>query len=142
MTIGQLAKRTDSNAPTIRYYEEIGLLPKASRKASGHRTYSDADLKRLTLIRRCRDFGFSIEQIRLLVGLTEAPDGKCTEVRDLALTHLNTVREKRRALQELEQSLLGFVQDCQTDCEDGRSEERRVGQEFGSTWRFRWSPFH
>src|SRR3546814_11354080 len=82
--------------------------------------------------RICRDFGFSIEQIRLLVGLTEAPDGKCTEVRDLALTHLNTVREKRRALPALAQSLLGFVQDCQTDCADGPATGCVVIEEDGS----------
>jgi DNA-binding transcriptional MerR regulator len=57
MTIGRLAAETRCTVPTIRYYEEIGLLPEADRRAGGHRVYGEGDLRRLTFIRRCRDFG-------------------------------------------------------------------------------------
>jgi DNA-binding transcriptional MerR regulator len=84
MTIGLLALRAKTNVPTIRYYEDIGLLPPAQRTANGHRHYRDADLKRLTFIKRCRDFGFPIEQVRGLVALFENGDRACIEVRDMA----------------------------------------------------------
>ncbi len=64
LKIGDLAARTGTTAPTIRYYEEIGLLPRADRQDSGQRRYGHEDIKRLTLIRRCRDFGLPIEQVR------------------------------------------------------------------------------
>ena len=97
-----MAERTGCNVPTIRYYEEIGLLPRAARKASGHRVYSDADMRRLLFIRRCRDFGFSIEQVRALVGLMDEGSRDCMEARDLAQEHLDTVREKIREMKALE----------------------------------------
>src|ERR1700690_1483071 len=92
MTIGSLAAETGCTVPTIRYYEEIGLLPEAFRRASGHRVYDGADLRRLTFIRRCRDFGFPIEQVRALVALVGSPDSNCTAARDLAQLHLDEVR--------------------------------------------------
>jgi DNA-binding transcriptional MerR regulator len=64
LKIGALAKRTGTNGPTIRYYEEIGLLPAAERQPGGQRTYGEDDVKRLTFIRRCREFGFSVDQVR------------------------------------------------------------------------------
>lgn len=94
LTIGALAMHTRTNVPTIRYYEEIGLLPQAQRSANGRRYYRDTDLKRLTFIKRCRDFGFPIEQVRELVKLFEDGDRSCIEVRDLAQVHLDTVRAK------------------------------------------------
>jgi DNA-binding transcriptional MerR regulator len=63
LKIGALAAQTGTNAPTIRYYEEIGLLQRAHRRPGGQRVYGDADIKRLTFIRRCREFGFSIDQV-------------------------------------------------------------------------------
>ena len=64
LRIGALAERTGTNAPTIRYYEEIGLLRPPDRQRGGQRVYGEQDLKRLTFIRRCRQFGFPIEQVR------------------------------------------------------------------------------
>jgi DNA-binding transcriptional MerR regulator len=64
LRIGGLAERTGTNAPTIRFYEEIGLLRVAHRKSGGQRVYDEEDVKRLTVIRRCREFGFSIEQMK------------------------------------------------------------------------------
>ena len=79
LRIGALAERTGTNAPTIRYYDEIGRLWPADRQASGQRTYGEEDVKRLTFIRRCRDFGFSIEQVRSLVTLVQDRDQSCTD---------------------------------------------------------------
>lgn len=119
LTIGALAERTGCNPPTIRYYEEIGLLPRPGRRASGHRTYGDADLRRLTFIRRCRDFGFPVEQVRALVALTEASDRDCAEARDVAQAHLDAVREKLVELQALERTLASFVDSCNAACAGG-----------------------
>lgn len=119
LTIGALATKTSTNVPTIRYYEEIGLLPQAERAANGHRYYRDADLKRLTFIKRCRDFGFPIEQVRELVKLFEDGDRSCIEVRDLAQMHLDTVRSKLEEMRQLEASLVSFVESCDEVCCQG-----------------------
>lgn len=119
MTIGALAAQTACSVPTIRYYEEIGLLPKPTRRGGGHRVYAQADLRRLTFIRRCRDFGFPIEQIRELVTLAGAPDRDCTAARDLAGAQLAEVREKLKELRALEQSLKSFVDACNVRCAGG-----------------------
>jgi DNA-binding transcriptional MerR regulator len=119
LTIGRLAELTQSNVPTIRYYEEIGLLPRAARRLGGHRTYGAADLQRMTFIRRCREFGFPIEQVRALVALTERPDRDCVEARDVAQQHLDVVREKLRELRALEKSLKGFVAARDAECAGG-----------------------
>lgn len=119
MTIGRLAAGTQCSVPTIRYYEEIGLLPEATRRTSGHRVYSDADLRRLTFIRRCRDFGFPIERVRELVALVASPDRDCVAARDVAGAHLVEVRRKLKELRALERSLKTFIDDCTTQCAGG-----------------------
>src|SRR5579859_4522068 len=94
LKIGALAARTGVNAPTIRYYEDIGLLPPPSRQQGGQRSYDIADVRRLTFIRRCRDFGFSIEQVRDLVALMRERTRSCSEARDLTVAHLRDVRAR------------------------------------------------
>jgi DNA-binding transcriptional MerR regulator len=116
LTIGALASHTNTNVPTIRYYEEIGLLPPAPRAANGHRYYRDTDLKRLSFIKRCRDFGFPIEQVRELVKLLEDGDRACIEVRDMAQMHLDAVRAKLEEMRQLETSLIAFVASCNEAC--------------------------
>lgn len=119
LSIGLVARRTGATVPTIRYYEEIGLLPPASRTEAGQRTYDEASIRRLVFIRRCRDFGFSIDQVRELVGLVDQPDRPCIEVRDIAAAHLEQVRRKLDELRELEASLSAFVCSCETACVGG-----------------------
>lgn len=119
LSIGAVAKRTGCTVPTIRYYEEIGLLPPADRTDAGQRHYGLATLRRLTFIRRCRDFGFSIDQVRELVSLVDQPDRPCTEVRDIAAIHLAQVRRKLDELKTLEASLDAFVCSCETACAGG-----------------------
>jgi DNA-binding transcriptional MerR regulator len=119
LTIGTLATHTRTNVPTIRYYEEIGLLPHAERGSNGHRYYRDTDLKRLGFIKRCRDFGFPIEQVRGLLKLFEDGDRSCLEVREMAQTHLDAVRAKLEQMRQLEASLQSFVGSCDDTCSKG-----------------------
>jgi DNA-binding transcriptional MerR regulator len=92
-------------APTIRDYEEIGLLRSAGRQAGNQRVYSAADVKSLTFIRRCREFGFSIDQVRSLVAQVEDPASSCLNARDLAQEYLVAVRAKLAELKGLERSI-------------------------------------
>jgi DNA-binding transcriptional MerR regulator len=119
LTIGALAREAGCTVPTIRYYEEIGLLPRASRSAGGQRVYAGADLRRLSFIRRCREFGFSIEQVAEFVALVVSPQRDCTAARDLAQAHLDSVRRKLRELRALERSLKDYVESCTTECAGG-----------------------
>lgn len=119
LSIGLVARRTGATVPTVRYYEDIGLLPPAARTDAGQRSYDEATVRRLVFIRRCRDFGFSIEQVRELVGLVNEPDRPCAEVRDIAATHLDQVRQKLEELKALEASLNAFVCSCDTACAGG-----------------------
>jgi DNA-binding transcriptional MerR regulator len=131
LTIGALAEKTGCNVPTIRYYEEIGLVPKASRRPGGHRFYGEADLRRLTFIRRCRDFGFSVEQVRTLVTLTDDPNRNCYEARDLAQVHLDQVRQKLAELRALESSLEAFVDTCTMGCSGGPGTQCAILEDLG-----------
>jgi DNA-binding transcriptional MerR regulator len=119
LSIGALAERAGCNVPTIRYYEQVGLLPRASRREGGHRTYRDADLRRLVFIRRCRDFGFPIEQVRELVELAENPRRDCAATRGMTQLHLDAVRAKLKDLKALERNLVHFVERCTAACLGG-----------------------
>jgi MerR family copper efflux transcriptional regulator len=118
-SIGAAAKQTGCSVPTIRYYEEVGLLPPAPRTEGNQRHYDQAAIRRLTFIRRCRDFGFTIEQVRELVGLVDQPNRDCVEVRDIAQAHLQEVQKKLAELQALEASLAAFVCSCNAACAGG-----------------------
>ena len=119
LTIGELAQGTACSIPTIRYYEKIKLLAPALRTASGHRTYRSADLQRLGFIKRCRDFGFSIEQVRDLCGLFDDGTRACSEIRELAQDQLDQVRSKMAELCQLETSLATLVESCDASCRSG-----------------------
>ena len=119
LRIGALAERAGTNAPTIRYYEEIGLLRRADRQTGGQRAYGEEDVRRLAFIRRCRDFGFSIEQVRSLVALVQDRERSCMEARDLAHEHLTAVRAKLSELKALERSIAGFIATCNASCAGG-----------------------
>lgn len=103
----------------MRYYEDIGLLPPPARTASGQRHYDGTDVERLVFIRRCRDFGFPIEQVRRLATLSISADRDCTEVRDIARSHLGQVRDRLAELKALERGLERFVEQCDTVCAGG-----------------------
>jgi DNA-binding transcriptional MerR regulator len=130
LTIGALAERTGCNVPTIRYYEDIGLLPPPRRGTGGQRTYAESDFARLTFIRRCRDFDFSIEQVRELVALVENSERDCVAAKDLAETHLSAVRAKLRELRALEKSLSQFATACAAQCAGGPTRDCVILDEF------------
>lgn len=119
LTIGSLAQRTGFNVSAIRYYEEVGLIPPAVRRPSGHRVYSPDVQEVLTLVKHCRDFGFSIDETRALVSLSTSSDRDCVEAREIAQVHLDTVRAKLAELQNLERSLSKFVNACTDQCVGG-----------------------
>ena len=119
ISIGSVAAQAGCTVPTIRYYEEIGLLPLAPRTEGGRRHYDSEAVRRLTFIRRCRDFGFSIEHIRELVDLIDQPQRPCLEVRDIAAARLGEVRDKLTELRALESSLSDFVASCDSACAGG-----------------------
>ncbi len=119
LKIGALAERTGTTAPTIRYYESIELLPKPTRQTGGQRTYTEDDAGRLTFIRRCREFGFSIDQVRILVDLSHNPNRSCLEVREIANSHLDAVRHKLKELRGLERVLSRFADSCNESCVGG-----------------------
>ena len=138
LKIGTLAKETGTSTPTIRYFESIGLLPAATRQKGGQRKYDAEDVRRLTFIRRCRDFDFSIEQMRLLAGLAEDRGRSCLEVRDIANAHLQAIRTKLAELQVLERTIASFAQSCTSSCAGGPGPECvplvNLG-ELNSAWR-------
>ncbi|MGX5829932.1 MerR family transcriptional regulator [Mesorhizobium sp. 43Arga] len=122
-TIGTLAKAAGVTTPTIRYYEEIGLLPPAPRTAGGQRSYDADDLGRLTFIKQCRDFGFGIDQVRVLLDLSISTNRDCIETRDIAQVHLDQVREKLDEIRLLERRLESFVTRCNNACAGGPSQD-------------------
>ena len=123
LKIGELADLTGTSVPTIRYYEQIELLRRAPRQAGGQRVYSREDVERLTFIRRCREFDFSIEQVRALVAIVHDPKSSCMDARDMAAEHLAAVRTKMRELKALERSLIAFVKSCDSSCACGPGPE-------------------
>lgn len=119
MTIGALAQASGATVPTIRYYESIGLLPLARRSDKAQRLYEPSAIQRVAFVRRCRDFGFSIDQVRQLVALADAPGLPCKEVRDLAAEQLTAARARLAELQALEAALQSAVSGCDATCSDG-----------------------
>jgi DNA-binding transcriptional MerR regulator len=117
MRIGVLAERTGTSVPTIRYYEEIGLLRRVARRG-GQRIYDHEDAHRLAFIRRCRDFDFSIPEIRILLSLMQNGT-PCGEARKLAEGHLGDLRKKLGELQALERTIASLVTACASTCDGG-----------------------
>lgn len=94
VSIGELAKAASTKVVTIHYYERIGLLPSPPRTASNYRAYDREHVFRLRFIRRCRDLGFTLDQIRDLLRLSAGKDRDCTDVDRLAAAHLAEVEKK------------------------------------------------
>ena len=115
LTIGQLAAAAGVNLETVRYYERIKLMPPPARTAGGYRAYEQVHIRRLAFIRRARELGFSIEQIRALLALAEPSRASCVEVREIARTHLDEVRAKLADLAKLEGILAETVSRCSGD---------------------------
>ena len=119
LRIGDLAQRTGTTPPTIRYYETVGLLPPPARQGGGQRRYGAAAVRRLTFIRRCREFGFTIEQVRELVRLIDDERRDCSAARDIGRVHLEAIRRRLAELRALERDMAEFVSQCETGCAGG-----------------------
>ena len=130
--IGELAEHTSTNPPTIRYYEEIGILPPAERQEGNQRRYTQDDVRHLTFIRRCREFGFSIDQVRSLASVVNDRSRSCMEARDIAFEHLQDVRSKLRELRALEKSIARFVAVCDAECAGGPGPECSIFDDLAS----------
>ena len=112
LAIGKLAARTGVKVPTIRYYEQIGLMPEADRNSGNQRRYRRDHVDRLGFIRHARDLGFSLDAIRALLGLADHPDHSCAEANALAAEHLTQVRNRIAQLQRLEAELARIAALC------------------------------
>ena len=115
MTIGELAKSSGVNAKLIRHYESIGLVPKARRTDSGYRIYSEKDIQFLKFIKRARGLGFSMKEIKKLIGLWRNKSRASKEVKALALTHIKTLETKIFEMQEMADSLRLLARNCHGD---------------------------
>src|SRR6516162_8601139 len=102
MSIGQLSELTSVKIETIRYYEKIGLLPPALRAANGRRVYRAIDHRILAFVRRSRELGFSLNDIRALLRLGGPENASCREVSEIAAHHLLEIRAKIGDLRKLE----------------------------------------
>ncbi|WP_260582931.1 helix-turn-helix domain-containing protein [Sphingopyxis sp. PET50] len=112
MKIGELARTTGANIETIRYYERIGLLPAPHRTAANYRSYGEAHRSRLAFVRHSRDLGFTIEEIRSLLDLSDHPERECSEADRIATGHLEQVEAKIAQLEALRGELSRIVGRC------------------------------
>jgi len=116
ISIGELSSRTGVNIETIRYYERINMMPHPPRTASGRRLYGQMENRTLAFIRRARELGFTLDEIRALLALAdEGGHQACVEVRDLASRHLADVRAKIADLKAME----GILADAVHRCDEG-----------------------
>jgi len=112
LTIGVLSEQTEVNIETIRYYERIGILPNPPRSAGGHRLYGNEQKQRLVFIRRSRHLGFSLDQVRELLGLSNGRRMACAKVKSITEGHIADIRRRVRDLQRLERVLTGMAAQC------------------------------
>jgi len=112
LSIGTLAERAGVKVPTIRYYEEVGLLARPERTAGNQRRYRQADLERLVFIRHARDLGFPLKAISSLIALNDHPDRSCARATRIARRQLSDVREKMAGLARLERELARIADSC------------------------------
>ncbi|MBN9548181.1 MAG: helix-turn-helix domain-containing protein [Alphaproteobacteria bacterium] len=110
--IGEAARRSGVKVPTIRYYEQIGLLPAASRSEGNRRLYDRRDLDRLAFIRHARELGFEVEAIRTLLSLQDDPEQPCAAADAIARSRLIEVEKRIASLNALRDELLRMVEQC------------------------------
>ena len=110
--IGVASAVSGVNIETIRYYEREGVIPRAPRTPTNRRLYGDEDIARLRFVKRCRDLGFSIPDIRTLLDLSAGNDAPCADVKALGERHLRGVRRKLDELVNLERALAELVKRC------------------------------
>lgn len=115
MNIGEAATVSGVNAKLIRHYESIGIIPKARRSDAGYRKYSQGDIQALSFIRRARSLGFSMKEIKKLLGLWQNRSRTSSEVKRLALLHIKGLEEKIEELEAMRGTLMNLVAKCHGD---------------------------
>lgn len=115
LSIGDLSRRTGVKIPTIRYYEQMGLIEPPERSEGNQRRYSRQELERLSFIRHARNLGLNIEAIRELIELSAHPERPCADADRIAAEQLGTVREKIAKLKRLETELERIATHCHGD---------------------------
>lgn len=110
--IGELSKRTGVKVPTIRFYEQIGLLPEPPRTEGNQRRYGETEADRLNFIRHSRELGFEVEDIRALLAMTAEPQASCHQVDSIARNHLCEIDRRIASLQALKGELTRMVDEC------------------------------
>ncbi len=111
IAIGELSRRTGCNIETVRYYERIGLLPKPSRRGT-YRRYQAQDVGRLAFVRRARELGFTLDEVRALLMLANGGQDACADVREIAAAHLAAIRARIADLRAMERALAQAVRGC------------------------------
>jgi len=111
IAIGELSRRTGCNIETVRYYERIGLLPKPSRRGT-YRRYEAEDVGRLAFVRRDRELGFTLYEVRALLMLANGGQDACADVREIAAAHLAAIRARIADLRAMERALAQAVRGC------------------------------
>lgn len=111
-SIGELSASTGVKIPTIRYYEQISLLPEGRRDRGNRRRYDQSAFERLQFIRHARDMGFSIQSIRELIRISQSPKSSCQQADGIAQAHLVDVRRRIQKLQALELELSRMIHEC------------------------------
>lgn len=122
MKIGELARATGTNVETIRYYEQIALLPEPGRTSGNYRDYAAGHLERLNFVRHARGLGFEIADIRSLLDLADHPERDCAEADDIATRHLVAVEAKIERLLKLRTELDRLL----TQCRGGQAADCRI----------------
>ena len=115
MNISAASQAAGLPVKTVRYYADIGLVSAPSRSESGYRTYDDSAVRKLVFIRRAREFGFSIDECRDLLGLYEDQHRSSADVKRIATKRLEEIARKQRELQSLHDELAHLVDACKGD---------------------------
>ena len=110
--IGELSRRTRVKIPTIRFYEQIGLLAAPPRTSGNQRRYGKAEVDRLNFIRHARELGFEVEDIRELLAMSASPQSSCHEVDSIAINHLKEVECRIASLTALRSELTRMIEEC------------------------------
>ena len=115
LNIGEAAKASGVNAKLIRHYESIGVVPKVNRTDSGYRLYSKNDIHLLTFVRRARNLGFSMKEIKRLISLWRNRSRTSAEVKAMAKSHISALDQKIKELEEMRDTLLHLAKNCHGD---------------------------
>ncbi|HTV67260.1 MAG TPA: helix-turn-helix domain-containing protein [Rhizobiaceae bacterium] len=112
LSIGDLARRTGVKVPTIRYYENIGLMPETGRTEGQQRRYDRPAIARLAFIRHARELGFEVDAIRTLLSLQDDPEQPCARADEIAKARLREVKQRIASLNALKKELEKMVEEC------------------------------